>query len=128
MEKQKQTYEKKKFKIYAESVQGFWWGRGDTRFMALTKTKLAERIYEIHEDIGREQASEIVEAFLEIGKACLGDGEDLLFSGFGKFAVKQKNARRGRNPQTGKSMILDARRVVVFTPARVLRERVNGGW
>ena len=96
--------------------------------MALTKTKLAERIYEIHEDIGREQASEIVEAFLKIGKACLCDGEDLLLSGFGKFAVKQKNARRGRNPQTGKSMILDARRVVVFKPAGMLRERVKGGW
>jgi integration host factor subunit alpha len=53
-------------------------------------------------------------------------GSDLLISGFGKFNVKNKNPRRGRNPQTGEELMLDARRVVVFKPSGALRARVNG--
>jgi len=53
-------------------------------------------------------------------------GEDLLISGFGKFSVRQKNARRGRNPQTKENLILRARKVVVFKTSGVLRNRING--
>ncbi len=69
---------------------------------------------------------EVVEAFLEIVINCLTNGENLLFSGFGKIFFHKKSARRGRNPQTGEDMILDARRVVTFKPSGKLRDRVNG--
>lgn len=54
------------------------------------------------------------------------DGEDILISGFGKFCVKDKRKRRGRNPATGDSMILGPRRIVAFKCARMLRDKVNG--
>ena len=52
-------------------------------------------------------------------------GEDILVSGFGKFAVRDKNSRRGRNPATGEPMILDERRVVTFKCSKQLREKMN---
>lgn len=58
-------------------------------------------------------------------KTSLGSGEDVLFSGFGKFKVKDKGPRRGRNPGTGEDMMLDARRVVTFKCSGKLRERIN---
>ena len=68
---------------------------------------------------------EAVELFLALAKALLVRGEDLLLSSFGKFTVRDKSERRGRNPQTGKSLTLEARRVVTFKPSGLLRERVN---
>ena len=53
-------------------------------------------------------------------------GSDLLLSGFGKFNVRDKKPRRGRNPQTGDDLMLDARRVVTFKPSGTLRDKVNG--
>ena len=67
-----------------------------------------------------------MEAFLRISKDSLISGSDLLLSGFGKFNVKDKKSRRGRNPQTGEDLILDARRVVTFKPSGILKEKVNG--
>jgi integration host factor subunit alpha len=58
-------------------------------------------------------------------KNCLASGEELLISGFGKFNVKDKNARRGRNPQTGEELILEPRRVITFKPSGILRTRIN---
>jgi integration host factor subunit alpha len=66
-----------------------------------------------------------VERVFEIAKRALENGEDLLISGFGKFLVKQKEARRGRNPQTTADLHLRARRVVVFKTSGVLRKRIN---
>jgi integration host factor subunit alpha len=66
-----------------------------------------------------------VERLFEILKDTLANGEDLLISGYGKFSVRQKNARRGRNPQTKESLILSARKVLVFKASGVLRERIN---
>ena len=62
---------------------------------------------------------------LSVVQAVLIDGSDLLLSGFGKFNVKEKNARRGRNPQTGNELILGPRRVVTFKPSGILREKIN---
>jgi len=59
-------------------------------------------------------------------KATLANGEDVLISGFGKFCVKDKNDRRGRNPSTGEDMMLEARRVVTFKCSRPLRNKLNG--
>ena len=59
-------------------------------------------------------------------KSTLAAGEDIMISGFGKFCVRDKKERRGRNPQTGEELMLDARRVVVFKCSERLRERVDG--
>jgi integration host factor subunit alpha len=92
--------------------------------MTLTKADLVQKVYQNH-NLTKAQAAEAVETFLRIAKDCLENGEDLLVSGFGKFNVKEKNARRGRNPQTGDELILRARRVVTFKPSGILRERIN---
>lgn len=91
----------------------------------LTKTDLVEKIYTSHSTLTKSQAVEAVELFLALAKASLVSGEDLLLSSFGKFTVRDKSERRGRNPQTGKSLTLEARRVVTFKPSGLLRERVN---
>lgn len=94
--------------------------------MTLTKADLVQNVYENH-NLTKAQAADAVEVFLDIAKDCLKNGEDLLISGFGKFNVKNKNARRGRNPQTGKELILTARKVVTFKPSGVLRDKINNG-
>ncbi len=94
--------------------------------MTLTKADLVQQVYKNHEGLSLVQAAESVEAFLRISKESLIKGSDLLLSGFGKFNVNEKKSRRGRNPQTGDELILDARRVVTFKPSGILRDRVNG--
>jgi integration host factor subunit alpha len=93
--------------------------------MTITKADLVQQIYNNHEELTKIQATEAVEAFLRISKDSLIGGSDLLLSGFGKFNVREKRARRGRNPQTGKDLILESRRVVTFTPSGILRTKVN---
>jgi integration host factor subunit alpha len=94
--------------------------------MTLTKADLVQQVYKNHEELTKVQATESVEAFLRISKDSLIKGSDLLLSGFGKFTVRDKKPRRGRNPQTGEDLTLDARRVVTFKPSGMLRDRVNG--
>ena len=93
--------------------------------MTLTKADLIRQVYNQHEGLTKIQATDSVEAFLRICKNTLVSGSDLLLSGFGKFNVKDKKARKGRNPQTGKELILDARRVVTFTPSGILKNKTN---
>lgn len=94
--------------------------------MALTKEKIIDQIY--HQvGLSKSQSRHAVESLLEIIKATLEKGEDLLISGFGKFMVKEKSARRGRNPQTTEDLQLRARRVVVFKTSGVLRDKINTG-
>lgn len=73
----------------------------------------------------RKEAIDIVESLLEILKASLESGEDVLVSGFGKFCVKEKAERKGRNPATGEDAILPARRIVTFKRSGKLRDKVN---
>jgi integration host factor subunit alpha len=94
--------------------------------MTLTKADLVQQVYKTHENLTKMQATEAIETLLKIMKDCLANGDDLLISGFGKFNVKDKKARRGRNPQTGQELILDARRVITFKPSGILRDRING--
>jgi integration host factor subunit alpha len=94
--------------------------------MTLTKADLIQQVYSQHEGLTKIQAADSVEAFLRISKNSLINGSDLLLSGFGKFNVKDKRSRKGRNPQTGAELILDARRVVTFSPSGILRNKVNG--
>jgi len=93
--------------------------------MTLTKADLVQQVYKNHEGLTKAQATASVEAFLSLSKQSLIGGSDLLLSGFGKFNVKDKNSRRGRNPQTGQELTLDARRVVTFKPSGILREKIN---
>jgi integration host factor subunit alpha len=72
------------------------------------------------------QSFEVVESLLEIIKSALESGEDVMISNFGKFCVKEKKARRGRNPITGESMMLSARKVVTFKCSGKLRDKING--
>ena len=91
----------------------------------LTKNDLVEKIYTVHPGLTKAQAVEAVETFLSLSKSALINGNDLLLSGFGKFSLRDKRPRRGRNPQTGSALMLDARRVVTFKPSGILRDMVN---
>jgi len=93
--------------------------------MKLTKEGIIHQVYKQHEGLTKTQATDSVEAFLRISKSCLISGSDLLLSGFGKFNVRDKAARRGRNPQTGEELMLDARRVVTFNSSSILRNKTN---
>ncbi len=93
--------------------------------MTLTKAQIIEEIM-TKNGFSRKKSAETVEALLDIIKHSLVFGEDVLISGFGKFCVKNKKGRRGRNPATGEDMMLDARKVVTFKCSGKLRDRVNG--
>jgi integration host factor subunit alpha len=94
--------------------------------MSMTKI---ETINSIYEEIGipKKDCVHIVESLFDIIKNELDQGNNVMISGFGKWMVKTKKKRRGRNPQTGKEMTIDARRVVTFKPSNVLRDVVNSG-
>jgi integration host factor subunit alpha len=93
--------------------------------MALTKLGIVEQL---QSELGfpKKESVDTVESLLEIIKSTLVSGEDVLVSGFGKFCVKDKKERKGRNPATGEDAILPARRVVTFKCSRTLRSKVNG--
>ena len=92
--------------------------------MTLTKSHVVEVI---NQELGypKNQCTEWVEILLEIVKKKLASNEDVLISGFGKFCIKEKQRRRGRNPATGENLTLDRRRVVTFKCSHILRERIN---
>lgn len=93
--------------------------------MSLTKTEIATKIQD-YLGYSQKDAAEILETLLEIIKQTLENGEDVLISGFGKFCVKEKNKRKGRNPATNSEIILPERRVTTFRCSRKLRDLVNG--
>jgi integration host factor subunit alpha len=92
--------------------------------LSLTKDKLITRL-QTHVGMDKQESRQIMERLLGIMKDTLTQGEELLISGFGKFSVRQKNARRGRNPQTKESLVLAPRKVLVFKASGVLRNRIN---
>lgn len=92
--------------------------------MTLTKTIITEKIQE-NLDLSRNTSCEIMETFLEIIKETIENGEDIMISGFGKFCVNEKQARKGRNPATDQEMTLSARRVVTFKCSGKLRDLIN---
>ena len=93
--------------------------------MGLTKAKIVDAVAE-QNGYPKKQSVNTIETLLELIKRSLESGEDFLVSGFGKFCVKEKHKRRGRNPATGEDMMLEPRRVVTFNCSRMLRDRVNG--
>jgi len=92
--------------------------------MALTKAQIIDTIQN-HLGVSRKRSSELVETFLEIMKNTLENGEDILVSGFGKFCVRAKKERKGRNPASGADMMLASRKVVTFKCSGKLRDKIN---
>ena len=93
--------------------------------MTLTKAHIVEALSE-QNGYTKNQSSDTVETLLEIIKRSLESGEDVMISNFGKFSVKEKQQRRGRNPSTEENMMLDPRKVVTFRCSRQLRDKING--
>lgn len=93
--------------------------------MALTKEDLAKAVAESN-GFPLNRSQELVETLLELVKTELTAGKDVLISGFGKFCVREKRERRGRNPATGEDMTLKSRRVVTFKCSGQLRDKING--
>jgi integration host factor subunit alpha len=91
--------------------------------MALTKNDIVKKVHEL--GFTKKKSVELIETLLEIIKGTLQKGDDVLISGFGKFCVKNKKKRRGRNPATGTDMWLKPRKVVTFQCSGILREKIN---
>ena len=91
--------------------------------MVLTKSDIAVKVHDL--GFTKKSAVNTVESLLEIIKQTLANGDDILVSGFGKFCVKNKDARRGRNPATGSDLTLRERKVVTFKCSGKLRDRIN---
>jgi integration host factor subunit alpha len=93
--------------------------------MTLTKAELIDSVYE-KVGFSKKEAADLVELVFESMKEELCKGEAIKISGFGKFRVRAKKSRMGRNPQTGQAMEISARKVLTFTPSRILRDGITG--
>ena len=92
--------------------------------MSMTKLDITESIRE-KLDLPKKKCAGIVESLFDIIKADLNNGNDVMISGFGKWTVNAKKARKGRNPKTGEAMTIAARKVVTFKASVVLKDKVN---
>ncbi|MBF0108482.1 MAG: integration host factor subunit alpha [Magnetococcales bacterium] len=92
--------------------------------MSLTKLDLANAVYR-NLGLSRSDAAIMVDEVFELIRHQLESGETVKLPGFGNFQVRQKNARRGRNPKSGEEVEISARKVVTFKPSAILRKRVN---
>ena len=93
--------------------------------MALTKVQIIEKVMKRNR-FARKKSTETIEILLELIKRSLESGEDVLISGFGKFCIREKKERKGRNPATGDDMMLEPRKVVTFKCSGKLRDKING--
>ena len=90
----------------------------------MTKADIVEKIAKKC-GITKRESIDMVETVFSVLKTTLENGEDIKISGFGKFEVKNKHDRKGRNPQTGESIIIDARRILSFKPSTILKNAVQ---
>ena len=93
--------------------------------MTLTKDRIVSSIGN-RLGVTKFESTRLVESVLETVKASLSNGEDVLISGFGKFIVRKKDARRGRNPATGEDLTLQPRTVITFKCSPLMKGRLNG--
>jgi len=100
-------------------------GAFQENYMTLTKAELIDSVYE-KVGFSKKEAADLVELVFESMKEELCKGDSIKISGFGKFRVRAKKSRMGRNPQTGQAMEISARKVLTFTPSRILRDGING--
>ena len=91
--------------------------------MALTKSDIVASVHDL--GLTKKKSVEVIESLLEIIKRSLESSEDVLVSGFGKFCVKDKTKRRGRNPATGEDLMLRGRKVVTFKCSGKLRHKID---
>ena len=94
------------------------------RAVAMTKADIVEALYE-KVGFSKKEAADLVELVFDQIKGTLAQGQKIKISGFGNFVVREKRSRVGRNPQTGESIEISARRVLTFRPSQVLRAEVN---
>ena len=90
----------------------------------MTKADIAQRIQD-NTNLSKKESIEMMETVFSILKKTLESGEKIKIAGFGNFEVKKKADRRGRNPQTGESITIEARRILSFKPSNVLRSAIN---
>ena len=90
----------------------------------LTKAHIVENLF-AKNLFTKGESAQIIETLFELLKQSLEEGDDVLISGFGKFCVREKDQRTGRNPQTGEPVMLPPRKVVTFKCSKLLKERVN---
>ena len=90
----------------------------------MTKADIFEKVQE-RIGLSKKESAEMVEAVFAIMKSTLESGDNLKISGFGSFIVKQKKDRRGRNPQTGEAITIEARRILTFKPSGLLKDQIN---
>jgi len=90
----------------------------------MTKAEIAEKIQE-KTGMSKKTSVDMLESVLSLIKSTLETGEKIKIAGFGNFEVKQKRDRRGRNPQTGETITIEARRILSFKPSAVLKEAIN---
>ena len=93
---------------------------GDT----ITRAQLSEAVYEVI-GLSRNESADLVEAVLEEMVNALSDGETVKISSFGSFSIRQKSQRMGRNPKTGEEVPILPRKVIIFKPSHVLKNRIN---
>ena len=93
---------------------------GDT----ITRAQLSEAVYE-EVGLSRNESADLVEAVLEEIVNALSDGETVKISSFGSFSIRQKSQRMGRNPKTGEEVPILPRKVIIFKPSHVLKNRIN---
>ena len=93
---------------------------GDT----ITRARLSEAVYE-EVGLSRNESADLVEAVLEEMVNALSDGETVKISSFGSFSIRQKSQRMGRNPKTGEEVPILPRKVIIFKPSHVLKNRIN---
>lgn len=91
----------------------------------MTKSDIIEGVYERLGGFSKKEAAAIVETILDVIKEALTRGEKVKISSFGSFTVRSKRKRRGRNPKTGASLEISARRVLTFKPSQVLKSSLN---
>lgn len=92
----------------------------------MTKSDIVETVYQ-NVGFSKKRAAEVVNLILDTMKEALEDGRKVKISGFGNFEIRNKDARKGRNPQTGAEITITERRVLTFKPSQVLKDRLNTG-
>jgi len=90
----------------------------------MTKADIFEKV-QVGMGLTKKESADLVETVFSVMKSTLESGENLKISGFGNFVVKQKADRRGRNPQTGETLTIEARRILTFKPSAILKDQIN---
>lgn len=92
--------------------------------MSITKADIVEKVYK-DAGVSKKEAQDLVDLVFNVIKDTLSKGEKVKISGFGNFSIRDKATRVGRNPQTGESMNISARRVLTFKPSQILKEDIT---